>query len=122
MNLRWIIKLTLVIVAIISALTLTVMVLARPGSNDDPLVSQSYVDANVRYRSFTLKTDQSLILPAGSELILTAPTSGALELVSGDANKLVDLTEGNRASGNSLSPNHHYLMADSNNLTLKFSG
>lgn len=94
---------------------------AKPGTNEDPLVSRSYVDTMVRFKPFSLQASTSIKLSSGSEIVITSPNTGLIESSSGDLMLFIDLSEGKRADSKGLLPYHHYLLASPNDIVFKFN-
>ncbi len=93
---------------------------AKPGSNEDPLVSRSYVDAMVRFKPFSLQASTSIKLSSGSQIVITSPNTGLIESSLGDLLLFIDLSEGKRADSKGLLPYHHYLLASPSDMVFKF--
>ena len=64
---------------------------STPGSDGDPLVSQSYVDAKTTYTPIQLTAGQSLIGKEGTEIILR---SGEATAIGNTENGISDVTGG----------------------------
>ena len=76
----------------------------RPGTGDDPLVTQSYVDGLVRWQVAELKAGQTLTARAGAEFIVRR---GTVRLVDPTRNGVPDLTAGlDLAVGERVTLNH----------------
>ncbi len=94
---------TLVLV-IVAALTAIVFATTGAGSESDPLVSQSYVDARTTYQAVSIDEGQSLIGKAGTEIILR---SGEATAIDNGANGVSDVTAGtDLRSGTEVELNH----------------
>lgn len=78
---------------------------AQPGSEDDPLVSRSYVDRYVKFSVVNLSAGQSLISSApGVEVIVRA---GKATAIGTDAGGVADLTAGlDLKTGREIALNH----------------
>ncbi|EKD83275.1 MAG: hypothetical protein ACD_39C00775G0002 [uncultured bacterium] len=88
-----------------------------PGSVGDPLVSKSFVDHFLKFRSVMLPTDSTIKPEAGAMLIVR---SGQLRLEAPKGKTLIDLTAGREiAGGNDLPPNHLIIVPDSAEYVLK---
>lgn len=94
--------------------------IAKPGTNEDPLVSRSYTDSVVKFKPLSLPASTTIKLPAGCELVIVSPDTGLIECLQGDLNLFIDLTEGKRADTKGLMPYHHYLLASPVEATYKF--
>ena len=62
-----------------------------PGSDGDPLVSKSYVDAKATYKAVQLTAGQTLTGAEGTEIILR---SGEATAIDNGANGVSDMTSG----------------------------
>jgi len=75
-----------------------------PGSEADPLVTQSYVDQYTQWRVVSLEAGQKLIAQGGTEIILRAGTAKAIASPSGG---LADVTAGrDLGQGVAIASNH----------------
>ncbi|MCL6611472.1 MAG: hypothetical protein K6T66_08035 [Peptococcaceae bacterium] len=89
---------------------------SEPGSPEDPLVTRSYVDAQLnlfadRYMQWQvvdLSAGQQVIGAAGTELIVRV---GEMAVIDSTGNGIPDLTGGvNIAAGQRVAPNHHLII------------
>ncbi|MFV0516873.1 MAG: hypothetical protein ACK5MV_05715 [Aminipila sp.] len=102
---------------IISIVTILVMVLGisivaaatdQPGSENDPVVTKSYVDSRTSYSPISLTAGQKLIGGEGCEIILR---SGEATAIDNGANGISDLTAGiDLMTGSSVGANHLLLV------------
>ncbi len=75
-----------------------------PGSENDPLVTKSYVDQYAQWQLVTLRAGQKIVAGAGTELVLRA---GSAKAVASSSGGLSDVTAGSDvAGGTPLQPNH----------------
>lgn len=107
---------------IISGLIL-ILVLAQvawaqnPGTVSDPLVSKSYIDHFLKFRSIVLPADSVVNPEAGAMIVVR---SGQLRLEAPKGKTLIDLTAGKEiAGGSDLPHNHLIIVPDSAQYTLK---
>lgn len=78
-----------------------------PGSEDDPVVSKSYVDAKTSFSPIELKEGQKLIGGEGAEIILR---SGEATAIGNGENGVSDLTAGaDLMTGDQVGLNHMLL-------------
>jgi len=88
-----------------------------PGTVSDPLVSKSFVDHFLKFRSIMLPADSVIIPQPGTMLIVR---SGQLRLEVASGKTVIDLTAGREiASGNDLPHNHLIIIPDHGNYELK---
>ena len=81
---------------------------APPGSEEDPVVSKSYVDARTTFAPVELYEGQRLIGTEGTEIILRSGEASALD---NGANGVSDLTSGrDLMTGDEVPPNHLLLV------------
>lgn len=79
-----------------------------PGSENDPVVTKSYVDSKVSYIPLKLEEGQKLIGDEGTEIILR---SGEATAIDNGANGVSDITGGkDLMTGNKIEPNHLMLI------------
>ena len=79
-----------------------------PGSEEDPLVSKSYVDARLSFAPIQLLEGQRLLGGEGAEFILR---SGEATAIDNGANGVSDLTAGtDLMTGQPVMLNHHLLI------------
>jgi len=96
------------VIAVLVALLL-VSVVARatsnvPGTEDDPVVSKSYLDARITFTAVELTGGQKLIGNGGTEMILR---SGEASAIDNGANGISDLTAGiDLMTGEQVGLNH----------------
>lgn len=88
-----------------------------PGTVGDPLVSKSFVDHFLKFRSIMLPAD-SIIKPEAGAMIVVR--SGQLRLDAPKGKTVIDLTAGREISGgNDLPHNHLIIVPDSTEYVLK---
>ncbi len=80
---------------------------ALPGSEEDPLVSRSYVDSVVKMTVVELSSGQSLIGYSGTEIILR---SGTATVVDSELGGLCDSTLGSDLTKGTQVPKNHLLL------------
>lgn len=90
-------------------LTLPMVGAQNPGTASDPLVSKSYVDHFLKFRTLVLSADTTLKLSAGAMFIVR---SGQLRLEAPKGKALIDLTAGREVSADL--PNNHLLIVPDN--------
>jgi hypothetical protein len=79
-----------------------------PGSTADPLVSKSYVDQTLTFKSAELKNGATFTGTLGNQFIIL---SGRVRYVSKTGKELLDLTAGRVArAGSFLTLNHLYII------------
>jgi len=106
---------------IISALTVLVfagsLLAQSPGSPADPLVSKSFVDHFLKFRSMVLPASSEIRPQAGAMLIVR---SGQLRLEAPRGKSVIDLTAGREITGgNDLPLNHLIIIPDAGDYILK---
>ncbi len=88
-----------------------------PGTVADPLVSKSFVDHFLKFRSIMLPADAVLSPQPGTMLIVR---SGQLRLEAPKGKAVIDLTAGREiAGGNDLPHNHLIIVPESGDYLLK---
>lgn len=88
-----------------------------PGTVGDPLVSKSFVDHFLKFRSIMLPANSVLKPQSGAMLIVR---SGQLKLEAPKGKVLIDLTAGREiAGGNDLPHNHLIIVPESAECVLK---
>jgi len=88
-----------------------------PGTVADPLVSKSFVDHFLKFRSIMLPADSTVKPQAGAMIIVR---SGQLRLESPKGKTLIDLTAGREINGgNDLPHNHLIIVPDEAEYVLK---
>ena len=81
---------------------------SAPGSEEDPVVTKSYVDAKTGYLALKMEAGQTLIGAEGTELILR---SGEATAIDNGANGVSDMTGGaDLMTGNKVLLNHLLLI------------
>ena len=79
-----------------------------PGSIEDPIVTQSYVDTKTTYKAVKMEPGQKLIGDAGTEVILR---SGEATAIDNGANGISDITGGrDLMTGDKVQLNHLILI------------
>ncbi len=78
-----------------------------PGSEDDPLVSRSYVDSMMKMNVVELSSGQSLIGYSGTEIILR---SGDATVIDSELGGLCDVTAGSDLAKGAEVPRNHLLL------------
>lgn len=78
-----------------------------PGSEDDPLVSRSYVDAKLRVFVVEVPAGKELIGSAGTEIIVR---SGSAAVIDSELGGLCDITAGRDLRLNEQAPANHLLI------------
>ncbi|MBU1109361.1 MAG: hypothetical protein KKB51_21960 [Candidatus Riflebacteria bacterium] len=108
----------IIISGLIFVLALTQISWAQnPGTVSDPLVSKSYIDHFLKFRSIVLPAD-SLVNPEPGAMIIVR--SGQLRLEAPKGKTLIDLTAGKEiSSGVDLPLNHLIIVPDSAEYVLK---
>lgn len=88
-----------------------------PGTVGDPLVSKSFVDHFLKFRSIMLPADSTIKPEAGAMIVVR---SGQLRLDAPKGKTVIDLTAGREISGgNDLPHNHLIIVPDSTEYVLK---
>ncbi len=107
-----------ILLALIAALIAVHVAIAQsPGTVADPLVSKSFVDHFLKFRSIMLPADSSISPQPGSMLIVR---SGQLRLEAAKGKAVIDLTAGREiAGGNDLPHNHLIIVPESGDYVLK---
>lgn len=83
----------------------------NPGTPADPLVSKSYIDHFLRFRSVVLPANTRIKPESGAMLVVR---SGQLRLEAPKGKNVIDLTAGKEiAGGNDLPHNHLIIIPDS---------
>lgn len=110
-------KFILTVMVILMGFTAVYAVTAQPGTEDDPLVSKSYVDAQIasvksaagsNYAVVHVEPGQKVIGGEGTEIILRA---GEAAIVENGSNGVADLTTGeDLKSGEKAEMNHLLLV------------
>ncbi len=78
-----------------------------PGSYEDPLVSQSYIDKYVRQEVVTLSKGQQLVAAAGTEIIVRMGRAIAVDSEQGG---LSNVTAGRDIKGGETIPLNHLII------------
>lgn len=102
-------------ILIIAGLTVTYTVMANPGSEDDPVVSLSYlreifkpeVKQELVFQVVSVSQGQTIIGGAGSEMILRM---GQARVVATNMGGLADVTYGTDLADGSNMPSNHQLI------------
>ncbi len=88
-----------------------------PGTVADPLISRSFVDHFLKFRSIMLPADSTVNPQPGTMLIVR---SGQLRLEAPKGKTVIDLTAGREiAGGNDLPHNHLIIVPDTGEYVLK---
>ncbi|KAF1083168.1 MAG: hypothetical protein GQF41_0935 [Candidatus Rifleibacterium amylolyticum] len=88
-----------------------------PGTVADPLVSKSFVDHFLKFRSIMLPADTTVNPQPGTMLIVR---SGQLRLEASKGKSVIDLTAGREiAGGNDLPHNHLIIVPEAGDYVLK---
>ena len=88
-----------------------------PGTVGDPLVSKSFVDHFLKFRSIMLPADSTIKPEAGAMIVVR---SGQLRFDAPKGKTVIDLTAGREISGgNDLPHNHLIIVPDSTEYVLK---
>jgi hypothetical protein len=88
-----------------------------PGTVADPLISRSFVDHFLKFRSIMLPADSTVNPQPGTMLIVR---SGQLRLEAPKGKTVIDLTAGREiAGGNDLPHNHLIIVQDTGEYVLK---
>ncbi len=69
----------------------------EPGTKEDPIVSKSYVDENIKYRPVKLEAGQRFVGSEGTEVIIR---SGETKAVVSGENGIPDITVGKDVKNN----------------------
>lgn len=109
----------LVFLLIFAGLTVTYTVMANPGSDNDPVISLSYlreifqpeVESNLTFQVVSVKKGESLIADAGTELILRM---GQATVIATDMGGIADATAGYDLADGTEMPSNHYLIVPKN--------
>ncbi len=101
---------------IILVLAAVVAMGQSPGTAGDPLVSKSYIDHFLRFRSVVLTENSELKPEAGAMLVVR---SGQLRLEAAAGLAVIDLTAGREISGSNDLPHHHLIMIPESGIVLK---
>ena len=81
---------------------------ATPGSDNDPLVSKSYVDSKATFKAVKLEAGQTLTGDEGTEIIVR---SGEFTAIDNGANGISDITSGkDLMTGMQVGTNHLLLV------------
>lgn len=102
-----IITVLLIAILLLLALAAFAETTGGPGTNADPLVTQSYVDGKMRWEVAELKAGQSLIGQAGSEFIVRR---GNALIIDRTGNGVPDLTAGADVSNGQRAALNHLLV------------
>ncbi len=89
----------------------------NPGTPADPLVSKSYIDHFLKFRSIVLPADSEIRPEPGTMVVVR---SGQLRLETPKGKGVIDLTAGKEISGGSDLPlNHLIIIPDTGEYVLK---
>lgn len=121
-NKKMLITLLLVAFVIFGAGFAVGAVTAEPGSNEDPLITKSYLDTRIAefnkdigYQKITVSKGRSLACVAGTQIIMTSGTAKANAA-------LMDTTTGKKTSKSKKLTKNHSLLVTKDNTTIKASG
>lgn len=107
---RW--KIGLVVFALVIAGAMVVQASsADPGSEQDPLITQSYFERYNKLQVVEMKPGQKMILEEGSEFIVR---SGKAVVISTQDGGLPDLTDGKDLANGQLIPHNHLILVPRN--------
>lgn len=102
---------------LICMLILTPVLSQSPGSSTDPLVTKSYIDHFIRFRTVALKADTTVVPETGALFVLR---SGKMTLKAEEGKTLINLTKGKPISDGEVIPaNHLVLVPESSGIYLK---
>lgn len=104
---------------ILVVLTVTYTVMANPGSNNDPVISLSYlkeifqpeVEKNLTFNVVSVKKGQTLIGDTGTEMILRM---GQATIIATNMGGIADTTAGFDLANGTDMPSNHYLIIPKN--------
>ncbi len=89
----------------------------NPGTAGDPLVSKSYVEHFLKFRSMVLPADSEIKPESGAMLVVR---SGQLRLEAAAGKAVIDLSAGREISGSAdIPPNHLILIPENSGIVLK---
>jgi hypothetical protein len=98
-------------------LAMTPLLAQSPGTPADPLVSKSYIDHFLRFKSMVLPANGQIKPEAGSMIVVR---SGQIRLEAPKGKTVIDLTAGREiAGGTDLPLNHLLIVPDSGDYLLK---
>lgn len=98
-------------------LAISTVAAQNPGTPADPLVSKSYIDHLLRFRSVVLPANSQIKPEPGAMLVIR---SGQMHLEVPKGKSVIDLTAGKEISGgNDLPLNHLIIIPDSGDYVLK---
>lgn len=94
----------------------------EPGSKEDPLVTQSYVDWHAKWREVSFKSGDLLKLESGAEFVIIEPSDHPVHLkeLNLDDTTIVDLTEGSPLTKRELTPLRLYIVASNTDARITF--
>ncbi len=90
-----------------AGVAVTGLMAQNPGTAADPLVSKSYVDHFLRFRSVALPANTVLQPDVGTMIVVR---SGQLRLEASSGKSVIDLTAGRELSGNIDLPHNHLII------------
>lgn len=121
-NKKMLITLLLMAVLIFGAGLIVGAVTADPGSNEDPLITKSYLDTRIEefnkdtgYQKITVSKGRSLVCATGAQLIVV---SGNVKANAA----LIDTTKGKKTAKSKNLTKNHSLLVTKDNTSVKSSG
>lgn len=104
------------VLAVVTALG-GILMAQSPGTSSDPLVTKSYIDHFIRFRSLVIPADNEVQPEPGAMLVVR---SGKLLLDAPAGKSVIDLTAGEEIMGGTELPlNHLIIIPDSAGYMLK---
>lgn len=121
-NKKMLITLLLIAIMVFGAGYVVGAVTAEPGSNEDPLITKSYLDTRIEefnketgYQKITVSKGRSLVCAAGTQVIMTSGTAKANAV-------LLDTTVGKKTSKSKKLAKNHTLLVTKDATAIKASG
>jgi|GEM_PF-1153138 len=81
---------------------------AEPGSEQDPVITKSYLESFYKWQTVTLKEGQKLILDLSVEVVVL---SGEVEAISTEAGGVIDLTKGMELKNKEIILPYHLILS-----------
>lgn len=108
---------------VLALVTISVVLAADPGSQEDPLATIGYVKRFAQFQHVELAINQTLKLGAGSELVLIGPAGQMIDFSGYDQfrDRLVNLSTGEAVGKGALAPFQHYMNASTHEVPLRFA-